>query len=102
MSQSAASAWSTFANRNLKVGWACAVWHDSELIRGQNTNLPIPIPAQGAKPPHQPKTLPHALGRAAKNGATDLGSGDRFGTALAVYGTAMEKVGLSAYTGCES
>jgi len=58
----------------------------------QNTNLPIPIPAQGVEAPHQPKTLPHAIGRAAKNGATDLGSGDRFGTALAVYGTAMEKV----------
>jgi len=58
----------------------------------QNTNLPIPIPAQGVETPHQPKTLPHAIGRAAKNGATDLGSGDRFGTALAVYGTAMEKV----------
>jgi hypothetical protein len=38
------------------------------------------------------------MGRAAKNGATDLGSGDRFGTALAVYGTAMEKVSHSWVT----
>ncbi|ORX35932.1 BAR domain-containing family protein [Kockovaella imperatae] len=76
MGQQAASAWSSFANKNLK-----------------NTNLPIPIPAQGAPTPHQPKTLPHAMSRAAKAGATELGSGDRLGMALAVYGSAMEKVG---------
>ncbi|GFZ43473.1 hypothetical protein JCM24511_01193 [Saitozyma sp. JCM 24511] len=72
----AASAWSTFANKNLK-----------------NTNLPIPIPSPTAKPPPAPKTLPHALSRAAKSGATELGDGDRLGLALGVYGAAMEKVG---------
>ncbi|CAD6565670.1 MAG: hypothetical protein TREMPRED_001632 [Tremellales sp. Tagirdzhanova-0007] len=74
--QQAASAWSTFANKNLK-----------------NTNLPIPIPLPSATPVAQPKTLPHALSRAAKAGATELGASDRLGIALGVYGAAMEKVG---------
>ncbi|TYJ51856.1 hypothetical protein B9479_007548 [Cryptococcus floricola] len=73
--QQAASAWSTFANKNLK-----------------GTNLPIPIPNPTAPPPHQPKTLPHALSRAAKSGATELGD-DRLGVNLGIYGAAMEKVG---------
>ncbi|WVQ85374.1 hypothetical protein IAT38_007539 [Cryptococcus sp. DSM 104549] len=74
--QQAASAWSVFANKNLK-----------------NTNLPIPIPSPTAPPPHQPKTLPHAISRAAKSGATELGASDRLGVALGIYGAAMEKVG---------
>ncbi|OCF33346.1 cytoplasmic protein [Kwoniella heveanensis CBS 569] len=72
----AASAWSIFANKNLK-----------------NTNLPIPIPSPTAEAPHQPKTLPHAISRASKAGATELGASDRLGIALGVYGAAMEKVG---------
>ncbi|WWD17892.1 hypothetical protein CI109_102337 [Kwoniella shandongensis] len=72
----AASAWSAFANKNLK-----------------NTNLPIPIPSPTAGEIHQPKTLPHALSRAAKSGATELGASDRLGIALGVYGAALEKVG---------
>ncbi|WRT64137.1 uncharacterized protein IL334_001066 [Kwoniella shivajii] len=72
----AASAWSVFANKNLK-----------------NTNLPIPIPSPTAQTPHQPKTLPHALSRASKAGATELGPDDRLSIALGVYGAAMEKVG---------
>ncbi|WWC86243.1 uncharacterized protein L201_001116 [Kwoniella dendrophila CBS 6074] len=72
----AASAWSVFANKNLK-----------------NTNLPIPIPSPTAQTPHQPKTLPHAISRAAKSGATELGPDDRLSIALGVYGAAMEKVG---------
>ncbi|KIR67766.1 cytoplasmic protein [Cryptococcus bacillisporus CA1873] len=72
----AASAWSTFANKNLK-----------------NTNLPIPIPSPTAATPHEPKTLPHALSRAAKSGATQLGAEDRLGVALGIYGAALEKVG---------
>ncbi|WVQ70926.1 hypothetical protein IAR50_000451 [Cryptococcus sp. DSM 104548] len=73
--QQAASAWSTFANKNLK-----------------GTNLPIPIPSPTAPTPHQPKTLSHALSRAAKSGATELGD-DRLGVNLGIYGAAMEKVG---------
>ncbi|KAK1926821.1 putative cytoplasm protein [Papiliotrema laurentii] len=76
LSHQATSAWSSFANKNLK-----------------NTNLPIPIPSPTAPAPHQPKTLPHALSRAAKSGATELGADDRLGVALGVYGAAMEKVG---------
>lgn len=76
MGAQAASAWASFANKNLK-----------------NTSLPIPVPSQPTKTPAQPKTLPHALSRAAKSGATSLGDGDRLGTALGVYGAAMEKVG---------
>ncbi|KAK8865921.1 hypothetical protein IAR55_001069 [Kwoniella newhampshirensis] len=72
----AASAWSAFANKNLK-----------------NTNLPIPIPSPTPGETHQPKTLPHAISRAAKSGATELGASDRLGIALGVYGAAMEKVG---------
>ncbi|ORY32297.1 BAR domain-containing family protein [Naematelia encephala] len=76
ISTQAASVWSTFANKNLK-----------------NTNLPIPIPSPSVKTAHAPKTLPHALSRAAKSGAVELGSADRLGLALGVYGAAMEKVG---------
>lgn len=62
------------------------------MLPNQNTNLPIPIPSPSAKPVAQPKTLPHALSRAAKSGATELGGSDRLGIALGVYGAAMEKV----------
>ncbi|OWZ54172.1 cytoplasmic protein [Cryptococcus neoformans c45] len=72
----AASAWNTFANKNLK-----------------NTNLPIPIPSPTASTPHQPKTLSHALSRAAKSGATELGAEDRLGVSLGIYGAALEKIG---------
>nr|ODN93104.1 cytoplasmic protein [Cryptococcus depauperatus CBS 7841] len=72
----AASAWSAFANKNLK-----------------GTNLPIPIPSPTAPAPHQPKTLAHALSRAAKSGATELGDTDRLGVSLGIYGAALEKVG---------
>ncbi|RSH77064.1 uncharacterized protein EHS24_003689 [Apiotrichum porosum] len=72
----AQAAWSTFANKNLK-----------------NTNLPIPIPAEKAKGTAQPKTLPHALSRAALAGATELGAEDRLGAALGTYAQAMDKVG---------
>jgi len=72
--------WSNFANANLK-----------------NTNLPIPLPAKTSSAPLPPKTLPHALSRAAKAGAKEIdatsGPGDRLGVALGVYGAAMEKVG---------
>lgn len=71
----AQAAWSTFANKNLK-----------------NTSLPIPIPAEKSKGPIAPKTLPHALSRAAKSGATELGNDDRLGVALGTYAVAMEKV----------
>ncbi|KAK4686282.1 hypothetical protein P7C73_g3846, partial [Tremellales sp. Uapishka_1] len=76
MGQQAASSWAVFANKNLK-----------------NTNLPIPIPSNTAAPVVPPKTLPHAISRAAKAGATQLGADDRLGLALGVYGAAMEKVG---------
>lgn len=64
----------------------------------QNTSLPIPVPAQPSQGPPQPKTLPHAISRAAKSGATELGAGDRLGTALGVYGNAMEKVSQDSLT----
>ncbi|KAL7419502.1 BAR domain-containing protein [Cryptotrichosporon argae] len=72
----AASAWASFANKNLK-----------------NTNLPIPIPSPAARAPPAPKTLPHAISRASKTGATELGADDKLGLALGIYGAAMEKVG---------
>ena len=67
----------------------------------------MPVPAEKAKQPHQPKTLPHAISRAAKAGAVELGAGDKLGTALGVYGSAMEKVifnraGRGAICGMES
>lgn len=74
MSQQAAGAWASFANKNLK-------------------NTPIPVPAEKAQAPHQPKTLPHAISRASKAGAIELGAQDRLGSALGIYGAAMEKVG---------
>lgn len=45
--------------------------------------------------PLPPRTLPHAISRAAKEGAAHVGTGEanKFGTALSAYGTAMEKVG---------
>lgn len=76
MGASAAHSWATFANANLK-----------------NTSLPIPIPAPSSAAPVPPKTLAHALSRAAKSGASQLGGEDRLGMALGVYGAAMEKVG---------
>lgn len=64
------------------------IWTD----KLQNTNLPIPIPSPTAATPHEPKTLPHAVSRAAKSGATQLGAEDRLGVALGIYGAALEKV----------
>lgn len=78
----AQAAWSTFANKNLK-----------------NTNLPIPIPAEKAKGTAQPKTLPHALSRAALAGATELGAEDRLGAALGTYAQAMDKVSCGSGAG---
>lgn len=70
----AQAAWASFANKNLK-----------------NTSLPVPIPEEKQRE-HAPKTLPHALSRAAKSGAQELGAEDKLGAALATYATAMDKV----------
>ena len=88
MGDKAAAAWTSFANKNLKVSRVSA----SSRAKAQNTNLPIPIPSEKPKGPIAPKTLPHAISRAAKSGATELGAEDRLGMALGVYGAAMEKV----------
>jgi hypothetical protein len=56
----------------------------------QGTSLPLPTP--GSAPVPQPKTLPHALSRAAASATVDLGEGDRLGTALSQYSLAMGKV----------
>lgn len=69
------------------------IWTD----KAQNTNLPIPIPSPTASTPHQPKTLSHALSRAAKSGATELGAEDRLGVSLGIYGAALEKVKLAHF-----
>jgi len=84
-SHQVSAGWSSFANTNLK-----------------NTNLPIPLPAKPTDAPLPPKTLPHALSRAAKSGAAQIsaaeggvsvGVGEKLGKALTTYGDAMEKVG---------
>ncbi|KAL1410573.1 BAR domain-containing protein [Vanrija albida] len=74
--QQAQAAWSSFANKNLK-----------------NTALAGAVPAEKPKTAHPPKTLPHAISRAAKTGANELGADDRLGNALNTYGTALEKIG---------
>ncbi|KAJ9124809.1 hypothetical protein QFC24_003178 [Naganishia onofrii] len=58
-----------------------------------NANLPFPIaPATPAtSQPTPPKTLPHALSRAAREGALHVGTEERLGKALDTYATAMEK-----------
>ena len=61
----------------------------------QNVKLPVnvPMPAEpGQTPPAPPKTLPHALSRAAKAGALNVGLEDRLGKTLNTYAEAMEKV----------
>ncbi|KAI5449021.1 BAR domain-containing protein [Naganishia albida] len=70
--------WTNFAHNNLK-----------------NANLPFPIaPAHPAKEqPVPPKTLPHAMSRAARQGALHIGTEEKLGKALETYATAMEKVG---------
>jgi hypothetical protein len=81
----AQAAWASFANKNLK-----------------NTSLPVPIPEEKQRE-HAPKTLPHALSRAAKSGAQELGAEDKLGAALATYATAMDKVsGSRAERACVS
>ncbi|CCA68280.1 related to GVP36-Golgi-vesicle protein of unknown function [Serendipita indica DSM 11827] len=57
----------------------------------KGTNIPVPSVTPAVKP--QPKTLPHALSRAALSGAADLGPDLRLGKALDLYGNAMAKVG---------
>ncbi|KAJ9116306.1 hypothetical protein QFC22_004746 [Naganishia vaughanmartiniae] len=78
LSHDIARGWASFANNNLK-----------------NANLPFPIaPATPAtNQPTPPKTLPHALSRAAREGALHVGTEERLGKALDTYATAMEKVG---------
>lgn len=70
----AQAAWASFANKNLK-----------------NTSVPIPIPAE-KQTEHLPKTLPHALSRAALSGAAELGAEERLGAALGTYAAATQKV----------
>ena len=45
-----------------------------------------------ATPPPPPKTLPHALSRAAKAGALNVGLEERLGKTLNTYADAMERV----------
>jgi len=61
----------------------------------QNVKLPVnvPMPAEPTDlPPPPPKTLPHALSRAAKAGALNVGLEERLGKTLNTYADAMEKV----------
>ncbi|KAH8078981.1 putative cytoplasm protein [Filobasidium floriforme] len=79
LGQTVSQGWSSFAHNNLK-----------------NVKLPVnvPMPAEpGSTPPAPPKTLPHALSRAAKAGALNVGLEDRLGKTLNTYSEAMEKVG---------
>lgn len=71
----AQAAWASFANKNLK-----------------NSSLPIPVPPEKQKTEHLPKTLPHALSRAAASGAAELTPEDRLGAALGTYAAASQKV----------
>ena len=67
--------------------------------RPQNVKLPVnvPMPAEpGSAPPAPPKTLPHALSRAAKAGALNVGLEDRLGKTLNTYSEAMEKASLGS------
>jgi len=57
----------------------------------KGTKLPVPTPNQPA--PQQPKTLPHAINRAATNAANALGPNERLGKGLAVYAGAFQKIG---------
>lgn len=62
----------------------------------KGTNLPAPSPTTAPTPQH--KTLPHALGRAAKAASSSLASApgdkdDRLGQALAEYAGAWDKIG---------
>jgi hypothetical protein len=55
------------------------------------------MPAEpGSTPPAPPKTLPHALSRAAKAGALNVGLEDRLGKTLNTYSEAMEKASLDS------
>lgn len=60
-------------------------------LKGTN----IPTPSVAPAPKVQPKTLPHALSRAALSGASALGPEIRLGKALDLYGNALAKVGAA-------
>lgn len=73
-----------------------SISHNFALFAQKNlkgTALPLPQPGQA--PVAQPKTLPHALSRAAASATVELGEGDRLGTALSQYSLAMGKVCVS-------
>ncbi|PVG01250.1 hypothetical protein CPB86DRAFT_727989 [Serendipita vermifera] len=57
----------------------------------KGTNIPAPSVTPAAKV--QPKTLPHALSRAALAGSSSLGGDNRAGKALKLYGNALDKIG---------
>jgi hypothetical protein len=59
----------------------------------KGTNLPAPAVTPVA--PRQPKTLPHALSRAASAGSAELGPDFRLGKALEHYAAALDKVGAA-------
>lgn len=68
----------------------------SGLVSFAATNLKgtkLPVPAATAPPPQQPKTLPHAITRAATSAANSLGPNERLGKGLAVYAGAFQKIG---------
>ncbi|GMK58665.1 hypothetical protein CspeluHIS016_0601070 [Cutaneotrichosporon spelunceum] len=75
----AQAAWASFAAKNLK-------------------NTPLPVPAEKAPAEHLPKTLPHALSRAAAAGASQLTAEDRLGAALGTYSIAEQKIGEARLT----
>jgi len=56
----------------------------------KGTNLPVPAVTPAT--PQQPKTLPHALGRAAASSSIAIGPDARLGKALKEYALAFEKV----------
>lgn len=64
-----------------------------QSLKGTN----LPVPAAGPAPVHQPKTLAHALSRAAASGSVELqvGGNDRLAGALARYSAAQSKIGES-------
>lgn len=62
----------------------------------KGTNLPAP--SVMPPPKLQPKTLPHALSRAAVSGASSLGPDLRLSKALQLYGGALDKVSNAMHT----
>ena len=69
------------------------IWHSFSSFANNNLkNVNIPIP-QSTAPVPQPKTLSHALSRAAATSALEIGENDHLGNALTKFALAHDKIG---------